>query len=248
MLPVYVMVCAAAVSQSPGILIHPPAAVAPAHGPAATPVGDALYECPTKSDPAPFLRIPSQELIAPCREDAVGRHAHGKAASWSYVFHRPARVMPPRYGQHQQPLEGEGLLIYEGMTLRVDEETGVYDLSFLATSPPRPVLLRLQLQFVRPFGGAEPVRLTLPPIALDGDDDLTRPGVTPGTTVRINHRGYTELFKIRAAQSTSLYSDLTAGSLCVDANFPIHPRDWKIIRVGTARFGAGLANADDLSR
>ncbi len=210
-----------------------------------------LQGCPSANDPAPFLRTPSIELIGPCRDTGTnGNGAKATASTWKHTFHRAARFSIPRYGQHQQPIEHDGLLIYEGMTLTVNPETGVYDLNFTATAPPTPVTVRLQLQFSNDNvnnSSKDPIRLTLPPITIESDPN-TRPGESAGTTLKVNHRGYTELF-----QSTQNIGRGVSTDLKMERDYRNHPRlqidaGWKIIRVGTARFGSGSANADDTNR
>ncbi len=214
---------------------------------------DRLLECPTRNDSAPFLRTPRLELIGPCRESsAEGKKCpDGGKNSWKHTFHRAARFTIPRFGQQQQPLESDGLLIYEGMTLTVDKDTGVYDLSFTATSPPTPVTLRLQLQFANdtyPITRSYPIRLTLPPIFIDADS--TRPGENAGTTLNVSHRGYTELFK--QPQNGELVLDSSSDIKTESGYSAMNPisinSNWKVVRVGTARFGSGKANGDDENR
>ena len=213
---------------------------------------DRLQECPSGNDSTPFLRTPRLELIGPCRETSADTKQcpQESANLWKHTFHRAARFTVPRYGQQQQPLEGEGLLIYEGMTLTVNKGTGVYDLNFTATSPPTPVTLRLQLQFETksiPITLSYPIRLTLPPIFIDADSS-TRPGDGTGTTLKVSHRGYSELFLAPEGKKQCETSDLIWG----DGN-EIHSRfqidsNWKVIRAGSARFGSGKANGDDENR
>ena len=213
-------------------------------------VGD-LQGCPTANDPAPFLRTPRIELIGPCRDSGTdAKGAKSTATTWKHTFHRAAQFSIPRYGQQQQPINSDGLLIYEGMTLTVNPETGIYDLNFTATSPPTPVTIRLQLQFSHEKvndSNQDPIRLTLPPITIESDPN-TRPGEGAGTTLKVNHRGYTELFLSPQNNGRGISSDLKTERVYEQHRGLRIDAGWKIIRAGSARFGSGSANADDSNR
>lgn len=236
MLPTLLLALAAAPAQHPAV-------------PTAEAVVNALRDCPPAFDPAPFLRTPKLDLIGPCRDTAAD-HAPS-ADAWAHVFHRAARFTQPRFGLCREPLESDGLLIYEGMRLTVDPATGVYDLAFVATAPPTPVTVRLQLHFARtdayagPGSAYDPIRLTLPPITIDADP-AAKPGDSYGVTLRVHHRGYSELFlkaKAQRSASSDLFPDFR------NAKVPtIDKSGWQIIRTGTARFGSGLPNADEPGR
>lgn len=209
-----------------------------------------LSGCPSGNDSAPFLRTPRIEFLGPCRDgSAEANCASTTAKTWKHTFHRAARFSIPRYGQQQQPIEQDGLLIYEGMTLTVNPETGVYDLNFTATAPPTTVTVRMQLQFSHKNindSGKDPIRLTLPPITIESDSN-TKPGDGSGTTLKVNHRGYSELFLNPKNNSRSTNSDLKLDPAFKSGNYQIDS-NWKIIRAGSARFGSGSANADDTNR
>lgn len=210
-----------------------------------------LSGCPSANDSAPFLRTPRIELLGPCRDNTVDKNgANGSTKTWKHTFHRAARFSIPRYGQQQQPIEQDGLLIYEGMTLTVNPETGVYDLNFTATAPPTTVTVRMQLQFVNEdskssnslFTMSEPIKLTLPPIVIEASAE-TRHGDGSGTTLKVNHRGFTELFKHTDKSASTDLKNLSKDASTIRIN-----SDWKIIRAGSARFGSGSANADETNR
>lgn len=181
------------------------------------------------------------ELIGACRDNAGERcRIDGRNAdTWSHVFHKAARFTQPRFDMYQQRLEGDGLLIYEGMKLTVDENTGIYDLTFTATAPPTPVTIRMQLHFQRNDGFIEdPIRLTLPPIRIEADQKATN---DVGTTLRVNHRGYSELFQSKDRADSSDFKN--------HKDTPtIRKNNFTIIRTGTARFGSGFPNGDNPTR
>lgn len=231
-----------------------PQALAPS--PALPNIADCLRACPPANDPAPFLRTPKVADVPECR-GAGGEGTCNPADLWRHTWHTAARFKTARFDQAGERLEGDSLVIYEGMTLSVNKSSGVYDLSFTATAPPTAVTLRLQLLFINPDpSGPNQLRLTLPPIRLD-HDDTARSGDNSGRTVRIHHRGYSELFTYpplqdRRSDSTDLYPKPQTD--------PFHPQPgrvfpsvivtdkWTIQRVGTARFGTARINADDGDR
>ncbi len=197
-------------------------------------LSDCLKACPPANDHAPFLRTPSVEPVGPCQGAAACDETKNV---WKHSFHKAAAFPFPRFGQCGEPVEADGLVIYEGMRLTVNKETGVYDLSFTATAPPTPVTLRLQLEFTLEKHPA--VRLTLPPIEIDPvpTADPLRP---KAATVRVSHRGFSELFLDTGRQSDSF--DLkTKGAFQVT-------KCWSINRNGTARFGSAMPNSDGLNR
>ena len=203
------------------------------------------------NDPAPFLRVPKVTPVEECR----GTVADGKcdpAHTWKHTWHAAARFKVPRFDQGGQAMEGDSLVIYEGMVLSVNNVTGVYDLSFTATAPPTAVTLRLQLQFSGDPAGQEAIRLTLPPVRID-TDETAKSGDNSGRTIRIHHRGYSELFiswESVAASRRSQSSDLIEKQP-VDRSGQQHltiTEKWTIARTGTARFGSARINADDQDR
>lgn len=212
--------------------------------PAPTPIlSDCLRACPPAHDPAPFLRTPHVEPVGPCQGAAA---CDGAKNAWKHSFHRAARFPLPRSGQCGEPADTDGLVIYEGMRLTVNPDTGVYDLTFTATAPPTPVTLRLQLEFSHPSIQEESVRLTLPPIEIEPGPtaDPLRP---KAATVRVNHRGYSELFT--GVENQTRYTDVWQPQPA-DKLSPRYRIDntWAVKRVGTARFGSALPNSDGLNR
>ena len=214
-------------------------------------IADCLRTCPPMNDPAPFLRVPKVTPVEECR----GTVADGKcdpAHTWKHTWHAAARFKVPRFDQGGQAMEGDSLVIYEGMVLSVNNVTGVYDLSFTATAPPTAVTLRLQLQFSGDPAGQEAIRLTLPPVRID-TDETAKSGDNSGRTIRIHHRGYSELFiswESVAASRRSQSSDLIEKQP-VDRSGQQHltiTEKWTIARTGTARFGSARINADDQDR
>ena len=203
---------------------------------------DCLRACPPANDPAPFLRLPKVSVVEEC-QTAAGDGKCDPACVWKHTWHTAAKFTVPRFDLAGEPMEGDALVIYEGMTLAVNQLTGVYDLSFTATHPPTPVLLRLQLAFAQqPEGKAEPVRLTLPPIRFDADNSTD----TDGRTVRVHHRGQSDLFiKPRPIPNSYPYA---ARSTDLD---PFHPQPddrYKVVRLGTARFGSARTSSGELDR
>ncbi len=246
----------------PGTTLLPtPTGVASSSGattatPATTPsLGECLKGCPSANDPAPFLRSPHQEPLGPCK-DGSGCGDAPKLRDdthWRHTFHTAARFSIPRFSQQGEPVEADGVVIYEGMRLTVNHQTGVYDLSFTATTPPTPVMVRLQLIFHPPGEPDKCVRLTLPPIDLE--PEAGKSSRSAGTTVRVSHRGFSELFLDPSAQSVS--SDLLAkpplSTLPPSGFEPDVPavrvtKDWTVVRAGTARFGSALTTGDDSGR
>lgn len=213
------------------------------------PIPGLLLETPPpRIDPVPFLRLPR---LDPIRTDTDDYSAPG-GNTWSHVFHRAARFTQPRFSQCREPLESDGLVIYEGMKLTVSPATGVYELTFAATAPPTPVTVRLQLHFARrgnyagPGSVYDPIRLTLPPITIE-PDAATKPGDSHGPTLRVNHRGYSELFLNESARRSES-SDLFPLFRYSQPTPTLDSAGWQIIRTGTARFGSGLPNTDELGQ
>lgn len=195
-------------------------------------LADCLRGCPTPNDPTPFLRLPKVTTVEECRETDAGGKADARCV-WKHVWHTAARFAVPKFDQRGEPLESDALVIYEGMTLTVNSTTGVYDVSFTATAPPTPVTVRLQLLFAADATGQNGVlRLTLPPIRIDPEEGV-KSGDNTGRTVRVNHRGVSELFTDKRSASMDL--------------FPKPPRitgEWSIKRVGSARFGSARVSED----
>jgi len=201
---------------------------------------DCLRACPPANDPAPFLRLPKVSVVEEC-QTAAGDGKCDPACVWKHTWHTAAKFTVPRFDLAGEPMEGDALVIYEGMTLAVNQLTGVYDLSFTATHPPTPVLLRLQLAFAQqPEGKAEPVRLTLPPIRFDVEDIGTS-GDTSGRTVRVHHRGQSDLFlKSDGIPNPMRTTDLIPGFFIDESA--------RVVRLGTARFGSARISSGELDR
>ncbi len=223
-------------------------------------IADCLRACPPANDAAPFLRVPKVTPVEECR-GTVADVKCDPAHVWKHTWHAAARFKVPRFDQGGQAMEGDSLVIYEGMVLSVNTATGVYDLSFTATTPPTAVTLRLQLQFSADPAGQEAIRLTLPPIRID-TDETARSGDNSGRTVRIQHRGQSELFVsapapgVRLSESTDLFpkppvnpSGLPSFQFHLAGPQTVTVTDkWTIGRTGTARFGSARINADDQDR
>lgn len=217
-------------------------------------IADCLRACPPMNDSAPFLRVPKVTPVEECRGTAADAKCD-PASTWKHTWHAAARFKVPRFDQGGQAMEGDSLVIYEGMVLSVNNATGVYDLSFTATTPPTAVTLRLQLQFSADPAAQETIRLTLPPIRID-TDETAKSGDNSGRTVRIQHRGQSELFidangpqpgphAGRRSQSSDLCPKLPVERSCPHVTIT---ENWTIGRTGTARFGSARINADDQDR
>lgn len=200
-------------------------------GPCDRPSPGALSACPAPGG-QPFLRTPAVTLVPECQ--GRGDAGTGKACdTWTYDFDSAAHFPVPRFDLCGQRLPAEGLVIYEGMRLRVNPKTGEYDVSFTATTPNTPATVRLQLVFVQktldPNDPNSPreYKLTLPPIRLEPAANA-RPDDPNAYTFHVNHRGESRLFR--------------TDSKCAECPSPvIHCKDWCISRLGTARFGTVAA-------
>lgn len=242
--------------RNPEPLPQPKPLAAPTPTPPPTPtLADCLGGCPSPPASAPFLRLPHVELLGSCRDSGgcgqTPTNFQGDPNRWHHTFHTAARFVIPRFDQSGGAVEADGLVVYEGMQLTVNSSTGVYELTFTATAPPTPVVIRLQLHFSQPGRPEACVKLTLPPIEIDVD---TGSKVRPlGPTVRVNHRGFSELFIAPAAQSHSSDLQKPTDPLHALGVVPVVPfqinKDWVISRTGTARFGSALpASSDDPGR
>lgn len=203
-------------------------------------VGQAARPCPDVTA-HPFRRLPRVCPVLPCpctpepggMTGVGGGHGHdhpsadgaaaGPAVAWIKEFDQAAHVPLPRFSAEGCVLPADGLLIYEGMRLVVYAD-GSYDLSFTATVPDMPVVLRLQLVFDRPDGP----RITLPPIRMAPPRDA-KPGDVDVNTFHVAHRGYSALFRPVGPKDTSRRG--------------IDPTQ-SLYRVGTARFGTPVALED----
>ena len=181
-----------------------------------------------KADPGPmtqpFHRIPVQRPVGRAPDGAEPRPLAGNR--WVKEFPHAAHFPLPRFDQLACPVGADGLLIYEGMRLTVDVDTGAYDLEFTAHIPETPVTVRLQLVFTRPGGiGPSEYRLTLPPFRLEPDRSM-RAGDPSMNNFHIHHRGSSSQF--RSAVRASELPFLADGT-------------WELTRIGTARFGTPTA-------
>jgi hypothetical protein len=203
---------------------------------------EVLRKCNLCPAPAaqPFQRLPRVCQVKPCPcDDEFG--SSFTAQAWVKEFHEAASVTYPRFGLDHCPLPGDGLVIYEGMKLKVDPVTGMYDVSFTASVPGMPATLRLQLIFDEPPPRGRQYRLTLPPIRLEPPKDA-KPTDYSAHTFHVAHRGYSSLFRTNLVAGAAVPPD---GRHC-EPSPPINC-DWNLRRIGTARFGTGLGH-DDQSR
>jgi hypothetical protein len=225
---------------TPVLLPDPTARATPAH----TPNWDATVRnagwCPPLIVQA-FQRLPRVCPVIPCPCDPVEGSAYHPQV-WVKEFHHAAHVPLPRFTLEGNPVQAEGLLIYEGMRLTVDPHTGNYDVSFTATVPNMPVTLRMQLILTNPVNPQDQYRLTLPPIRMQPPKDA-RPGDPTPNTFHVAHRGYSSLFLDERhwphAQRAPVPADCRPQ--------PAINCHWMLTRVGTARFGTPVA-IDDPNR
>lgn len=195
----------------------------------------------------PFYKQPRVCPVAICECDDAPP-ASRPARLWVKEFSRAASVPLPRFDQNGQTVCGDGLIIYEGMRLTVDPDTGLYDLTFTATVPSTSVILRMQLSFTKTStdpahikigDGApcpEPYTLTLPPIVMHPPRDA-KPGDPVGNTFHISHRGYSTLFL--KDRGVPVATEALGGHMPETIT-----RHWEIKRDGTARFGTPVAIQD----
>ena len=193
----------------------------------------------------PFYKQPRVCPVAICECDDAPP-ASKPTRLWVKEFSSAASVPLPRFDQSGQTVCGDGLIIYEGMRLTVDPDTGLYDLTFTATVPSTSVILRMQLSFTSTDhahmkivdGVCIPDRytLTLPPIPMHPPRDA-KPGDPVDNTFHISHRGYSTLFlKDRVVP---VATDAKGGTPPVRID-----RGWEVKRDGTARFGTPVAIQD----
>ncbi len=214
-----------------------------------------LDACPPQNDPAPFLRLPKITTIEECRSDGTGNC--DVSSGWVQTFHAAARFNIPKFDRNLEAMETDALIIYEGMKLTVNDKTGVYDVAFTATAPLMPATVRLQMVF-----GHEdllkPIRMTLPPIRIESDNPA-QSGDNSGRTVRIHHRGQSDLFIKTLDAKQSAFDDFKGKPFahCLPPSLPlltprVNPfpisKSWTIRREGTARFGSAQISADDNDR
>jgi hypothetical protein len=256
MLPLMLLALSAAPVADPPAPPPPPA-------PPATPAQtekpkcscDASMAACAASASSPFSRLPCVNPIDPCTKADCLTECKDKTKIWKHTFHKAAQFPFPRFNQQGCQVPDDGLLIYEGMTLTVDESTGNFEVAFVATAPQIPVVLRLQLAFYNPklplpndpnyqSSISSPyTRITLPPMRIESDPKA-KPGDITGNTVRINHRGQSDLFKAVKAGGESI--DLSERKQIVFP--PIAPDNgWSVRRDGVARFGSGVAASDDIN-
>lgn len=186
----------------------------------------------------PFEKQPRVCLVEPCPCDP-GAGGDPTCAAWVKEFSSAAHVEYPRFTLDGERVPGNGVVIYEGMQLTVNPDTGKYDLTFTATVPEMAVNLRLQLVFRNPKNAGETYTLTLPPIRLEPKRDA-KAGDPTAWTFTVAHRGYSTLF-VREQHRPELRR-------AADDHRPARiDASWQVSRTGTARFGTPVA-VDDPTR
>ncbi|WP_337177225.1 hypothetical protein [Paludisphaera sp.] len=164
-------------------------------------------------------------------EDGPPRLGSDEDPALHFDFAAPAHFPLPRFGDCDEYLDDEGVLIYEGMRLDVASD-GRYEVRFIATTPAMPVTLRLQLSLARHDGSERTV--TIPPIEV--------PPYTNGrgeyepATWKIRHQGYSYNLATRPSPQVR------------DSDFPDLPAPGRenlriagfhsVRREGAARFGS----------
>lgn len=146
-----------------------------------------LQDCPCVTV-QPFQTLPQSKTLEKCRSSDS---ATKPCTKLTHEFQEPAQFPFPRWGDNGREQDREGVLIYEGVTLSWDPETGTYDVAFTATIPDLPVWLRLQ--FTVKKDGVERT-ITLPPIKLEASRD-SKPGDPVATTFAVGHRGFSSALK-----------------------------------------------------
>lgn len=121
-------------------------------------------------------------------------------------FDTPAHIAQPEFGLCTQPLDADGVVIYEGMRFVADSQ-GRYYVSFTATAVGMPVTLRLQLHLRRHDGQVH--TLTLPPIVLD-DQNRIPSGNYLGETFRVQHSGYSDVVRTQFNSLQTIHREATA--------------------------------------
>ncbi|MDY3553440.1 hypothetical protein R5W24_002542 [Gemmata sp. JC717] len=171
--------------------------------------------------------------VCPCEPGTSGA-AGPKWNTWIKEFGSAAHIAIPRFDLDGACVPGDGLVIYEGMRLTVDPDSGQYDVSFTATLPRMPVTLNIQLTFVNPHKPQDPRTLTLPPIRLEPKRDA-RPGDPSGWTFRVEHRGYSTTLLHNAGLRGHIFNAENGGAPVVIN------QNWELRRTATARFGSPIA-------
>ena len=178
----------------------------------------------------PFYKQPRVCPVAVCECDGGGAAVAKWGSTWVKEFSGAASVPIPRFDQNGSPVCGDGLIIYEGMRLTVDPETGLYDLTFTASVPNTSAVLRMQLTFT---DSEKLYTLTLPPIPMHPPRDA-KPGDPVGTTFHIAHRGYSTLFLAQTPSRPTTEEPNCRPLAKIDCT-------WQVKRDGTARFGTPVA-------
>lgn len=172
----------------------------------------------------PFQRVPVLRPVGPATDRGGAAVLAGNR--WVKEFPYAAHFPLPRFDQNLTPVGADGLVIYEGMRLVVDVDTGEYDLELTAAIPETPVTVRLQLVFTRHAAlGPTEYRLTIPPFRLE-PDRTAQPGDPTTNNFHVHHRGYSS--QLRSSIRTSDLPFLADGT-------------WEVTRVGVARFGTPTA-------
>lgn len=175
-------------------------------------------------------------ICAGCDVDGFNPEARIACKPWVKEFSSAAHIALPRFDADGHCVPGDGLVIYEGMRLTVDPDSGQYDVTFTATVPHMPVTLRLQLEFVSP-DRTQRFRLTLPPIRMEPRRDV-KPGGDPSSlTFHIAHRGYSTLFHKTEHRDNVWNRGDSSRPDVIDSC-------WEVKRSGAGRFGTPVAVED----
>lgn len=110
------------------------------------------------------VHLAQQAMLPASTQLQAKRTPSAPAELCSITFNSPANFPRAGFGPRGKSFDREGLLIYEGMTLEVDYQTGHYTLLFHTSAPPAPAVLRLQLKFLTAGGAWQ--TLTLPPVCI----------------------------------------------------------------------------------
>lgn len=178
-----------------------------------------------------FKALPQVRLI---QSDDDTSEDKGRASwPWEFVFEDAARFAWVGFDALGGQLERDVVVIYEGMTVRVDGN-GRYEVRFRAEAPRMPVTLRMQLNFCGTGAMDCPGTITLPPIRIE-PDQANEPSRVDSLTHEVVYVGHSESLRRLGRRVISLNhaNQVTHEplSLADDAGVTF-------TRSGTARFGS----------
>jgi hypothetical protein len=139
--------------------------------PVVTPISKARAMCGCKDDKKNDCSPPGKFCIDKCQNEN-NKGCDKKCTT--FYFEKPAHFPLPRFTQEGMPVEVEGALIYEGMSVTFYRD-GVFETNFIVTSAAHPVTLRLSLHVQPPLDSeCQPFQLTIPPVLIQTDERQER--------------------------------------------------------------------------